>query len=97
MKDKTRYCPIPYAITEITMNRARLKSEAGDCVPRRLEIRSSEVSTINAAITITAIIRIDLFPTFGDDDIALRIVASYNLVMLTNGLTGIIIFGHMIQ
>jgi hypothetical protein len=66
MKDKTRYCPTPYAITEITMNRASLISEADDCVPRRSEIRSSEVSTINAAITITAIIRIDLFPTFGE-------------------------------
>ena len=97
MKDKTRYCPIPYAITEITMNRARLKSEAGDCVPRRLEIRSSEVSTINAAITITAIIRMDLFPTFGDDNVALWNAASYNLVMLINSLTGIIIFGHVIQ
>ena len=79
------------------MNRIRLKSEAGDCVPRRLEIRSSEVSTINAAITITAIIRMDLFPTFGDDNVALWIVASYNLVMLINSLTGIIIFGHVIQ
>ena|ERR687886_270879 len=97
MKDKTRYCPTPYAITEITMKRASLISEADDCVPRRSEIRSSEVSTINAAITITATIRIDLFPTFGDDNIALRIVASSNLVMLINGLTGIIIFGHMIQ
>ena len=79
------------------MNRIRLKSEAGDCVPSRLEIRSSEVSTINAAITITAIIRMDLFPTFGDDNVALWIVASYNLVMLINSLTGIIIFGQVIQ
>lgn len=69
MKDKTRYCPTPYAITEITMNRASLKSDADDCIPMRSEIRSSEVSTIKAAITITTVIRVDLFLTFGDDNV----------------------------
>jgi hypothetical protein len=39
----------------------------------------------------------DLFPTFGDDNVALWNAASYNLVMLINSLTSIIIFGHVIN
>jgi hypothetical protein len=68
MKDKIRYCPIPYAITEMIINSATIISEAADCAPRRSEIFSRAVSTISTAITITAIIKIALLSTLGDDE-----------------------------
>jgi hypothetical protein len=68
MKDKIRYCPIPYAITEMIINSVILVSEADDCVPRRSEILSSAVSTTNTAVAMTAMIKMPLLPTFGDND-----------------------------
>jgi hypothetical protein len=104
MKDKIRYCPIPYAITEVTINSVILISEADDCVPRRSEILSSAVSTTNTAITMIAVMKIALLPTFGDDDriFMMKTPASqprhssmkahYNVI---DGIISIIVFGPL--
>jgi hypothetical protein len=65
-KDRITYCPIPYAITEITINNLMLVPEIDESAPsrRRSEILSSAVSSINVAIITTAAIRIALLPIF---------------------------------
>jgi hypothetical protein len=68
-KDRIRYCPTPYAITEIIINKVILTLKADvSASPIRSVIFSSAVSTISAAITITATMKIALLPRNRDDD-----------------------------